>query len=236
MWLDGIYMATPFLMEFAAAFDDPETFNDAAHQIVLIASHTRDPRTGLLYHGWAESGSPVWADPLTGHSPNFWGRSMGWYMMALVDSLDHLPPDHPQRAPIISILDTTLAALVDVRDRETNLWYQVLDQGHRPGNYLEASASCMIMYAMLKAARCGYAAYFDIARQAYTAALEHFITVDDTGLVSLNQICFVAALGGQSYRDGSFEAYIREEIVSNDFKGVGPFILASVEMERKNRL
>jgi unsaturated rhamnogalacturonyl hydrolase len=234
MWLDGIYMATPFLMEFAAAFGEPDTFDDAAHQIVLIESHTRDSRTGLLYHGWAESGSPPWADPQTGHSPSFWGRAIGWYAMALVDSLDYLPLDHPQRAQVVTILDTTLAALAAIRDQESGLWYQVLDQGHHPGNYLEASASCMYIYAMLKSARRGYAgtSYLDLAHQAYHGVLEHFVDVDDAGLVNLNQICFVAALGGKPYRDGSFEAYISEEIVSNDFKGVGPFILASVELER----
>ncbi|MBN2303812.1 MAG: glycoside hydrolase family 88 protein [Anaerolineae bacterium] len=235
MWLDGIYMATPFLMEFAAIFGEPDTFDDAAHQIVLIEQHTRDPHTNLLYHGWAEApDNLVWADPHTGQSPNFWGRATGWYMMALVDALDFLPADHPQRARIGAILDTTLAALAAVRDQESGLWYQVLDQGGREGNYLEASASCMIMYAMLKSARCGCTgtSYVDIALESYDNALEHFVEVDDAGLVNLNRICFVAALGGKSYRDGSFKAYISEEIVTNDFKGVGPFILASVEVER----
>jgi unsaturated rhamnogalacturonyl hydrolase len=234
MWLDGIYMATPFLMEFAATFDEPDTFNDAAHQIVLIERHTRDQRTGLLYHGWAESGSLSWADPQTGHSPNFWGRAIGWYTMALVDSLDYLPLDHPQRAQVVTILDTTLAALAAIRDRESGLWYQVLDQGGRPGNYLEASAACMHIYALMKSARRGYTgtSYVDVAQKSYNAVLEHFVDVGETGLVNLNRICFVAALGGKSYRDGSFEAYISEEIVTNDFKGVGPFILASVEIER----
>ncbi len=234
MWLDGIYMATPFLMAYAAAFDEPDTFDDAANQIVLIEQHTRDQNTGLLYHGWAESGHPSWANPQTGQSPHFWGRAVGWFSMALVDALEYLPRDHVQRAAIVSILDTTLAALANVRDPESGLWYQVLDQGHRPENYLEASASCMVIYAMLKSARCGYTAnsYAELARQSYDAALAHFVDVDDAGLVNLNRICFVAALGGKAYRDGSFEAYMHEEIVSNDFKGVGPFILASAEIER----
>lgn len=227
-------MATPFLMTYAAAFDEPDTFDDAANQIVLIEQHTRDQHTGLLYHGWAESGQPSWADPQTGQSPHFWGRAVGWFSMALVDSLEYLPLDHPQRAAIVRILDTTLAALAAVRDSDSGLWYQVLDQGYRPENYLEASASNMIIYAMLKSARSGSTAtsYATLARQSYDAVLTHFIDVDDVGLVNLNQICFVAALGGKDYRDGSFAAYMQEGIVSNDFKGVGPFTLASVEIER----
>ncbi len=239
MWLDGIYMATPFLMEYAATFEEPATFDDGAHQIILIESHTRDPLTGLLYHGWTENSSEQpWADPQTGHSPHFWGRAVGWYVMALVDALDHLPLDHPQRGDIIRILVTTLAALAAVRDPEAGVWYQVLDQGPRAGNYLEASVSCMVVYAMSKAARLGYveARYADIARQAYGGILEHFVETDDSGLLNLNWICYVAGLGGENpYRSGTFEYYIGEDVVSNDFKGVGPFILAGIELDRAER-
>jgi unsaturated rhamnogalacturonyl hydrolase len=236
MWLDGIYMATPFLMEYAATFDEPATFDDGAHQIVLMESHARDPRTGLLYHGWTESvGEHPWANPETGQSPHFWGRAMGWYMMALVDSLDFLPLDHPQRGKIINILDTSLSALAAVRDPLAGVWYQVLDQGQRAGNYLESSVSCMTVYAMCKAVRCGYidSGCADIARQAYRGILNHFVDTDEAGLPNLNRICYVAGLGGKDpYRSGTFEYYISENIVSNDFKGVGPFILAGVELDR----
>lgn len=239
MWLDGIYMATPFLMEYAATFNEPATFDDGAHQIVLIESHTRDPRTGLLYHGWTESISEhPWANPQTGQSPHFWGRAMGWYVMALVDSLDFLPLGHPQRGKVIGILDTTLAALAAVRDQAAGVWYQVLDQGQRAGNYLEASVSCMTVYAMSKAARRGYVDHYyaDTARQAYSAILECFVETDESGLLNLNRICYVAGLGGKDpYRSGTFEYYISEPIVSNDFKGVGPFILAGIELDRQAR-
>lgn len=241
MWLDGVYMASPFLAEFARTFDEPEDLaplsgdlDDVAHQITLIESHTRDPQTGLLYHAWDESKSQKWADPESGCSPHFWGRAIGWYAMAVVDVLDFLPQEHPQRDKIISIFERTASALAAVQDRSTGLWYQVLDQGGREGNYLEASASCMFVYALAKGARKGYAggAYRDVAARGYRGILEHLIQVDAQGLVNLNRICRVAGLGGKPYRDGSFEYYVSEEIVSNDFKGVGPFIMASVEMER----
>lgn len=235
MWLDGIYMAGPFYAEFARTFGEPQDFDDAARQIILVESHTRDPRTGLLYHGWDESKSQKWADPETGCSPNFWGRAMGWYAMAIPDVLDHLPEDHSEREKLVEIFANMIGALAAVQDRSTGLWYQVLDQGGKQGNYLEASASCMFVYAMAKGVRkgCLDGQYLDVARRGYEGVLKHFVDVDDQGLVNLNRICSVAGLGGEPYRDGSFEYYISEEIVTNDYKGVGPFILASVEMELK---
>jgi unsaturated rhamnogalacturonyl hydrolase len=234
MWLDGIYMASPFYAEFARTFDDPEGFDDVARQIILIEQHTRDPKTGLLYHGWDESRSQQWADPQTGCSPNFWGRAMGWYAMALPDVLDHLPAEHPKQDTILSIFQTTISAVVAVQDQATGVWYQVLDQGDREGNYLEASASCMFVYAIAKGVRRGYIdpTYLDVAERGYAGILEQFIRVDDAGLVNLDGICAVGGLGGKPYRDGSFAYYISEKVIANEYKGVGAFILASAEMER----
>ena len=233
MWLDGIYMASPFYAEFAQTFDEPAAFDDVAKQILLIEKHTRDPKTGLLYHGWDESKQQRWANPETGCSPHFWGRAMGWYAMAIVDVLDYLPTDHPQRETIIAIFERMIAALANVQDRPTGLWYQVLDQGNRAGNYLEASASCMFVYAIAKGVRKGYLAdkYLDMAKKGYRGILGNLIDINDRGLVNLNGTCGGAGLGGNPYRDGSFEYYIGEKIVTNDYKGVGPFILAGLEME-----
>jgi unsaturated rhamnogalacturonyl hydrolase len=233
MWLDGIYMASPFYAQFARTFGEPEGFDDIACQVVLIDRYTRDPQTGLRYHGWDESKAQRWANPETGCSPNFWGRAMGWYAMAIVDVLDHFPQDHLERGKLVAIFRGAVAALVAVQDSATGLWYQVLDQGAREGNYLEASASCMIVYAMLKGIRKGYLdeRHLDAARQGYQGILAHFVEVDEEGLVDLYRICSVAGLGGDPYRDGSFEYYVSEKIVTNDYKGVGPFIMASVEME-----
>src|SRR5262249_33085289 len=153
MWLDGIYMAIPFYTIFARTFDEPSAFDDIAHQILLIEQHTRDPRTGLLYHAWDESRRQPWANPSNGCSPHFWGRAMGWYAMALVDVLDGFPADHPRHPEIVAILSRLVAAVARVQDADSGLWYQVLDQGARAGNYLEASASCMFVYAIAKGVR-----------------------------------------------------------------------------------
>jgi unsaturated rhamnogalacturonyl hydrolase len=234
MWLDGIYMAGPFLANFAKTLGEPAAFDDVAHQIILIEKHTRDAKTGLLYHGWDESKQQRWANPETGCSPHFWGRAMGWYTMAIVDVLDYLPPDHPQRPDILAIFERAIAALVKVQDQSSGLWYQVLDQGNREGNYLEASASCMFVYSIAKAVRNGYLpqSSLDVARKGYQGILDHLIRVDEQGRVNLDKICSVAGLGGTPYRDGSYEYYVGEKIATNDYKGVGPFILASIEIEQ----
>jgi len=233
MWLDSIYMASPFYAEFGKTFGEPAAFDDVAFQIIVIEKHTRDPKTGLLYHAWDESKQQRWADPETGCSPHFWGRAMGWYAMAIVDVLDYLPQDHPKRQDILAIFAHMMAALANFQDRSTGLWYQVLDQGNREGNYLEASASCMFVYSIAKAVRQGYLSQFslDVARKGYQGILDNLIRVDNQGLVNLEKTCGGAGLGGTPYRDGSYEYYVTEKIVTNDYKGVGPFILASIEME-----
>ena len=233
MWLDGIYMGSPFYARYGAMFDETEDFDDVAKQILLIDSYTRDPKTGLRYHGWDESNQMAWANPETGCSPNFWGRAMGWYAMALVDVLDYLPQYHPQRDKILFILNDLLGAVTRYQDAGTGVWYQVMDQGARKGNYLEASASSMFVYALAKAVRMGYVKqdFLASAQKGYQGILKEFIRVDDNGLVNLTHICSVAGLGGDPFRDGSYEYYLSEPVVENDLKGVGPFIMTSLQMD-----
>lgn len=234
MWLDGIYMAGPFLAEYAYRFKELTTFDDVVHQILLIDQRTRDERSGLLYHAWDESRQQRWCDPVTGRSRYFWGRAIGWYVMALVDVLDFLPREQAHRQELIAILDRTAAALLKVQDEATGLWYQILDLPGRDGNYLEASASAMFVYAFAKAVREGYLPqdYLLPARRGYHGLLQNLIKIDAQGLLTLDKVCGGAGLGGKPYRDGSFEYYVNEKIIPNDPKGVGPFILAALEMER----
>jgi unsaturated rhamnogalacturonyl hydrolase len=233
MWLDGIYMAAPFCAAYASTFDEPDLFDDVVYQCILIEQHTRDPRSGLLYHGWDESRSQKWADPQTGCSSQFWGRAMGWYAMALVDVLELLPESHSGYSTLVTILDRLAYALLRVQDASTGLWYQVVDQPHSAGNYRETSVSAMLVYAFAKAVRKGYLAadYRFAAQRAYRGLLENMIKVDARGVLTLEGTCSVAGLGGEPYRDGSYEYYIAEPTAANDFKGVGPFILAALEMD-----
>jgi unsaturated rhamnogalacturonyl hydrolase len=234
MWLDGLYMAGPFLAQYAVTFGDSAAFHDVAKQILLVARHTRDPRTGLFYHGWDESKTQSWADPNTGLSPNFWGRAVGWYAMAIVDVLDYLPATHRDRPAILRVFRELADAVSKAQDPVSGLWYQVLDQPNRAGNYHETSASSMFVFAFAKGVRKGYltAEYMDVAKRAYDGLVQRMVSQDEKGLLSLNRIVAVSGLGGKQQRSGSFEYYISEPIVSNDYKGVGPFILASLEVNR----
>ena len=234
MWLDGLFMAEPFYTRYAALYDEPGAFDDIANQFIWIARHTRDPNTGLLYHGWDESKQQRWANPVTGCSPNFWGRAIGWYAMALVDVLDDFPRDHPKRKELIAILQDVAGAVVKFRDEKTHLWYQVVNEGGREGNYLEASASCMFAYSFAKGANKGHldSGFFSIAEQSFRGVVDHLVTVDTRGLVDLHRTCRGAGLGGTPYRDGSYEYYIGEPQRTNDMKGVGPWLLAAIELEQ----
>ncbi len=230
MWLDGIFMASPFMAQYAAEFNEPEWFDEAALQIALIYRHTLDPKTGLLYHAWDESREQRWSNPETGQSPNYWSRAIGWYVMAIVDVLDFLPADHPGRQPIIDILNNVSGALLKVRDPKTALWYQVTDAGDREGNYLEASGSGMFAYAFAKGAQKGWLpqSYLDEAKKTYQGIVARLINKTDDGSINLEKTCGGCGLGGNPYRDGSYNYYVTEKIVQNDTKGMAPFILTGI--------
>ena len=235
MWLDGLYMGEPFYAEYATVFKEEKDFDDIANQFIYMEQHARDTKTGLLYHGWDESKKERWSNPITGLSPNFWGRADGWYAMALVDVLDKMPIKHPKRKELVAILNRLAIAITNYQDKPSGLWYQVLDKGTEKGNYLEASASCMFVYALAKGARKGYlpATFKTVAQKGYQGIINKFIETDTDGQVNLNGTVSVAGLGGTPYRDGSYEYYLSEKVVKNDAKGVGAFIQAAVEMEKK---
>jgi unsaturated rhamnogalacturonyl hydrolase len=179
----------------------------------------------------------AWADSITGQAPHAWGRAMGWFSMAIVDVLDFLPEEQPGRDEIITIFSEMIDRLSEIQDPETGGWYQVLDRSGAPGNYIETSCTAMFAYSIFKGVRMGYidGKYLATAGKAYRGLIDNFITTDSAGLVTMKNICGVAGLGGDPYRDGSYEYYIGEVIRDNDPKGVGPFIMASLEYERLSK-
>ncbi len=233
MWLDGLYMGSPFYAEYAYLAHEDTAFNDIAKQFIFMENHARDAKTGLLYHGWDESKQQKWANQQTGTSPNFWGRAMGWYAMALVDALDYFPAHHPQRGALIAILNRLSTAVLKVQDQKTGLWYEVLDKAGEKGNYFEASASSMFVYALAKGARKGYLpeSIMPSVKKAYNGILTQFIETDANGQVNLKGTVSVSGLGGTPYRDGSYAYYISEPVIVNDPKGIGAFLLAGNEMD-----
>ncbi|RSK43770.1 glycoside hydrolase family 88 protein [Hymenobacter rigui] len=232
MWLDGLYMAEPFYAEYSQAFNQPAGFDDIAKQFALIEKNLTDPKTGLKYHGYDESREQQWANKTTGQSANFWDRGLGWYAMALVDVLDYFPQNHPQRQQLIQNVQRLAPVLVKYQDATAGTWALVMDQAARKGNYQEASGSSMFVYFLQKGVRMGYLdkKYAAAARKGYDGLLKQFVA-EENGALAFNGTVSVGGLGGKPYRDGSFEYYLTEPLRKNDLKGVGPFILASVEME-----
>ena len=226
-------MGSPFLAEYAVTFNQPQLIDDVINQFIVCARHTYDQATGLYYHAWDESKNQQWANKMTGQSPNFWGRSIGWWFMALVDVLDFIPADHPQRPELINMIQGLADTLPRYQDK-TGLWYQVLDQGDREGNYLEASVSSMFMYAYAKAVNKGYIdqTYRAVAEKAYEGLMRELIVENGDGTLTLTKCCSVGGLGGNPYRDGSFEYYISEKIRDNDAKATGPFIMGCLELSK----
>lgn len=233
MWLDGLYMAEPFYAQYAVTFHEPQDFADITKQFVLMEEHARDRKTGLLYHGWDETKKQIWADKTTGMSPNFWARAMGWYMMALVDTLPYYKEDDPGREKLLGILERLAAAVVKYQDKDSGLWYQVVDKPGEKGNYLESSAACMFTYALAKGVRLGYlpSSYASHASRAYQGILKRFVKVDSDGQVTLTSTVRTAGLGTDAVHDGSYSYYVSQEVIDNDPKGVGAFLMASTEME-----
>jgi len=238
MWLDGLYMGEPFYTLYANQFGEPTAYDDIAKQFLLIEKNNLDPTTGLYYHGWDESRQQRWANPKTGTSPNFWGRAMGWFAMALVDVLEIFPEDHPNRKDLLRIVSNLAKNVLKQRDEKTRLWYQVVDKKAAEGNYTEASASAMFTYAFAKGARLGYlpATFADRAAESFRGIIENLTSVDDTGVVHLHRVCRVSGLGGNPYRDGSYAYYIGEPQRTDDFKGYGPFLLSAIELERLGKI
>ena len=234
MWLDGIYMGSPFLARYAKDFNQPKWFGEVTFQIQEIYKETLDSKTGLLYHAWDESREQRWCNKETGQSKHFWSRAEGWYLMAIVDVLDYLPENHKDRAAIIEILNNVCAALLKVQDEKTGLWYQVLDMGGKEGNYLEASGSAMFIYTFAKGAKKGYLdqKYLDIAKKAFDNMVKVMIKTGDDGLPVLTNTCGACGLGGNPYREADYNYYVTEKQVDNDPKGVAPFILAAIELNK----
>jgi unsaturated rhamnogalacturonyl hydrolase len=234
MWLDGIFMASTYMAQYASEFKDPAWFDVATAQTKMIYQKTLDPSTGLLMHAWDESRTQKWCDPATGKSHYPWSRAMGWYIMAITDILDYLPANHPDRNELISILQKCCDALLKVRDPKSGIWFQVLNMGNKEGNYLEGSGSAMYIYVFAKGARLGYLdkKYKDIANIAFDEYLKELVSVDAKGTVTIHNICGGCGLGGNPYRDGTYEYYVNEKKYDNDTKGVAPFILAAIELNK----
>jgi unsaturated rhamnogalacturonyl hydrolase len=233
MLLDDQFMLAPFYAEYAATFHEPQDLDDIVKQFTLLEQHTRDAATGLMYHGWDESHTAPWANVSTGASPNLWARGMGWYLMALVDTLPYVPERDPHHAMLLAMLHRAAAAVERAQGPQSSLWYQILDKPGEKGNYIESSSVLMFTYAFAKGARLGYLPkpYRLAAVRAWKAARFRFIRTTVQGEVQITGTVTHIALGASPADDGSDDYYLHAPVVDDDPKGVGAFLLAGSEME-----
>ncbi|KAF2198889.1 glycosyl hydrolase-like protein family 88 [Delitschia confertaspora ATCC 74209] len=233
MWLDGLYMAEPFYATYTSLFDSKNTtaWNDIARQFSLVEEHCRNTTSGLLVHGYDESKTAVWADPVTGASPHVWDRAVGWYFVALVEVLQVYPKNLPGYKKLSEYL-TTLAVAVQKAQDKSGGWWLVMDEPYpgMEGNYIESSATAMFTYAYLKGMRTGLLPkekYTGVANKAWNLMLDKFVKVEKNQTLSWEGTVQVGSLN----MDGSYEYYISVPVVENDPKGAGPFMFAATEME-----
>lgn len=234
VWLDGLYMALPFYMRWDMLRGGMQNINDIMHQFNNARALLFDENKKLSFHGWDEKRVQPWVNPENGCSRNFWLRSMGWYLMAMVDSLEALDEqlyEHRQR--IIDLLKEAVQGLLAYR-AEDGLFYQVIDHKEAKGNYTETSGSAMVAYALMKAARLGFLhreKYKETGLSIFNALVSNKL-ITFQGQSTLHDICLVAGLGGESMRDGSVAYYLSEPRVADDAKGAGPFMMAYAEAFR----
>lgn len=235
VWLDGIYMALPFYMEYEKRFDAQKDCQDICRQIANVEIRMRDPKTGLYYHGYDASRKMYWADPDTGCSPNFWLRAEGWFILGLVDVLE-IMMDLPMQAESVHLqhMLLDLAKALSKYQDPSGLWYQLIALPELEGNYLETSGTALISAALLKAVRLGFLpeSFRAVGEKAFYGIVDRRLTKNADGTPCVTGICLVGGLGGEQHRDGSAAYYLSEPVVQNDAKGVGPLLLAYTEMLR----
>ena len=221
MWLDGLYMAGPFCMEYAQRYHLPELRDDMVHQALLMEEKTKDADTGLLYHAWDGAGKEFWADPETGRSHEFWGRSMGWVPVALLNELEHMTPDEPGYQDLMRMATDLLKALCRFQS-EDGRWYQVVNKGDDPSNWLENSCSCLYVAGLCRAIRRGFldASYLENARRGYEGVIRSLTWNGDD--LQIGNVCVGTGVG-------EFAFYCARPCSVNDLHGVGAFLLMCTE-------
>ena len=238
VWLDGLYMCQPFYMEYETRFNDKKNYDDIYNQFFLVVKNMRDERTGLYYHAFDYSREMFWCDKVTGLSSNYWLRALGWYAMAMLDTLDKAAPavSEPYEK-LKKIFVDFMDAMLRYQD-ESGMWYQVVNLGDMDRNYLETSGSSIMAYALLKGVRLGFLpeSYKEFGKKAFDGICKNKLSSDENGELHLDGICLVAGLGGKDRRDGTYGYYMSEPVVKDDAKGVGPFLLAYTEMRRAGLL
>lgn len=239
IWLDGLYMAQPLYMEYETRYHNKEHYNDIIEQFVNVRKYLYDPEKKLYYHGYDESRKAPWCDPVSGCSANFWSRACGWWLMALVDTMDAMSDQiYEHYRTLEDIFREAVHGLIPYLDPETHMLYQVIDHPEAEGNYLETSGSAMAAYAIMKACRMGVLLsekYLPVGRSILEGILENKLRRGEDGMLHLYDICDVAGLGPGPERDGSVAYYLSEPRSVDEAKGVGAFMMAWSEYRKTGK-
>ena len=232
IWLDGLYMAQPFYMQYEITYNDCKNCNDSLQQFANVYNLMRDTRNGLYYHAYDDSRQMFWCDKVTGLSANFWLRALGWYAMALIDTMEIMPESLAEgKEQLKKIYHELIDSMLPYQDEDTGMWYQVVNRGGIKPNYLETSGSAIFAYAIMKSVRLGFLdeSYFQYGKKAFDGICRTYLS-EENGELQLGGICLVAGLGNKEMREGTFDYYMREPVVKNEAKGVAPLILAYIEI------
>lgn len=220
MWLDGLYMAGPFMLRAAKFFHRPELIQQVLYQEKLMRKHMFDGQTGLPYHAWDEKRIQPWANKETGCSPEFWGRSVGWYGAAINDILSELGERDYGQSPLVNQLQEYVDSLLKFRDPEKHVWYQVVDKINADDNWLESSSTALYIYSIAKAINNGYLSrdYQKVLDESVSGLINEFI-IEEGDQAHLNNICIGTSAG-------VYEYYIERPQSEDDLHGVGTYLFA----------
>ena len=236
IWLDGLYMAQPLYMEYETRFGGMENYADILNQFGNVRKYLYDEKTGLFYHGFDEARVQPWADPVTGCSANFWSRAYGWWLIALVDTVEVMNIQvYEHYAALRDLLRLSVKNLLQYRSTKNGLIYQLINREDLAGNYTESSGSVMAAAAIMKGVRLGLLLpekYLSAGKDMFETVCREKLRAGEDGIVRLQDICHVAGLGPGESRNGSVEYYLSEPISADDAKGVGPFLMAYAEYLR----
>lgn len=233
IWLDGLFMAMPFYMRYETEINNKLNYTDIHHQYENVHKYMYNKKMKLYYHGLDPSRTIFWADKQTGLSKGYWLRATGWFIISLIDVIDYMDKTNSDFKFYKKLFKEALDGILKYQDKESKMFYQVPEQGSRVGNYLETSGSAMISYAILKGVRLNILnkKYKQIGIDIFNGITNKYLK-EENSTIRLDGICLLAGLGNDKKRDGSFEYYISEPIVSNDAKGVAPYLLAYIETIR----
>lgn len=233
IWLDGLYMGLPFYLMYENMFGAGTNYEDVIKQFRNVRKFLYDEKEKLYYHAFDERKEMFWANKETGLSPNFWSRSMGWYLMALADCRELLPETCKEyREELEMLWREAIDGMLLHQDQESGLFFQLTALPNEKGNYLETSSSSMVAYSILKGCRLGV---FD---ESYRTKGEEILISLETRMfqiknrvLELGGMCVGAGLGpdGNFHRDGSVAYYLREGVVHDEQKGTGAAMMAYSE-------